>query len=77
MGFTAHQHKKAISRRHEVEVVCIFSQCDAGTATNVMYEMLYSEPIKHMILGPACSVEAEVTAQASPAWNLTHVSIKI
>ena len=37
--------------------------------------MLYSEPVKHMIFGPGCSVEAEVLAQASSAWNITHVNI--
>ena len=41
---------------------------------NKMYEMLYGMPTKIMVLGPGCSVEAEVTAQASPDWNITHVS---
>ena len=40
---------------------------------NMMYEMLYESPTKIMILGPGCSTEAEVLAQATPAWNITHV----
>ena len=58
-----------------INIILFISQCDAGKATNIMYEMLYSEPTKHMILGPACSIESEVTAQASADWNITHVSI--
>ena len=49
-------------------------QCDAGKAINALYDMLYTEPTKHIIVGPACSVEAEVTALAASAWNITHVS---
>ena len=39
-----------------------------------MFEMLYQEPTKIMVFGPGCSTEAEVTAQATPDWNLTTVS---
>ena len=39
-----------------------------------MFEMLYQEPTKIMVFGPGCSTEAEVTAQATPDWNLTTVN---
>ena len=39
-----------------------------------MYELLYTKPTKHMILGPGCSEVLEVAAQVTPAWNITHVS---
>ena len=51
-------------------------QCNAGESTNALYEMLYAPPVKHMILGPICSVEAEVQAQASHMWNISHVCLR-
>ena len=39
-----------------------------------MYDLLYSKPQKHIILGPGCSEVLEVAAQVTPAWNITHVS---
>ena len=60
------------SKHETVHLFPIF-QCSAGQAMNMMYEMLYESPTKIMILGPGCSTEAEVLAQATPAWNITHV----
>ena len=60
------------SSHETVQLFPIF-QCSAGQAMNMMYEMLYESPTKIMILGPGCSTEAEVLAQATPAWNITHV----
>ena len=51
----------------------MYFQCAAGPAVNRLFEMLYKKPTKHMIFGPGCSTAAEVTAQASPDWNLTTV----
>ena len=53
----------------------ILFKCDAGAAVNALYEMLYSSPTKQMIFGPGCSTEAEVLAQAAPAWNITTVGL--
>ena len=51
-------------------------QCESGTAVNMLYDMLYTKPTKLMMIGPGCSNELEVTAEASPAWNITHVSTR-
>ena len=42
---------------------------------NVMYELLYNEPTKLMLLGPGCSVVSTFVGQAAHMWNLIVVSI--
>ena len=52
----------------------VFSlQCDPGIGTNVLFEQLYEDPVKIMILGAGCSAVSQATAQASHLWNLLQV----
>ncbi|XP_060583760.1 gamma-aminobutyric acid type B receptor subunit 1-like [Ruditapes philippinarum] len=52
----------------------IDSKCDPGTALDRMFRHLYHDPPYIMLLGAACSVATEATAQVSYFWNLTQVS---
>ena len=49
-------------------------QCQSGIGTNAMYQQLYTDPAKLMILGAGCSTVSQATAQASHLWNLVQVS---
>lgn len=50
------------------------SKCHAGTALFRMFERIQYDPPYQMLLGPACSVAGEATAQVSYMWNLTQLS---
>ncbi|PKU28126.1 gamma-aminobutyric acid type b receptor subunit 1 [Limosa lapponica baueri] len=45
------------------------SQCDPGQATKYLYELLYNDPIK-IILMPGCSSVSTLVAEAARMWNL-------
>ncbi|NXB65314.1 GABR1 protein, partial [Struthidea cinerea] len=49
------------------------SQCDPGQATKFLYELLYTEPIK-IILMPGCSSVSTLVAEAARMWNLIVLS---
>ncbi|XP_038051812.1 gamma-aminobutyric acid type B receptor subunit 1-like [Patiria miniata] len=60
---------------YELVVITRDTECDGGTATDEMYKELYNtSTTKIMILGPACSIATEPTAQASHHWNLVQIS---
>lgn len=48
-------------------------QCDPGQATKYLYELLYNDPIK-IILMPGCSSVSTLVAEAARMWNLIVVS---
>ncbi|KAK3088710.1 hypothetical protein FSP39_022744 [Pinctada imbricata] len=45
------------------------SQCQPGLGTKVLYELLYTEPTKMMVL-TGCSIVSTFVAQAAKMWNL-------
>lgn len=47
-------------------------QCDPGQATKYLYELLYNDPIK-IILMPGCSSVSTLVAEAARMWNLIVV----
>ena len=49
-------------------------QCLPGLSMKVLYELVYNDPVKLMILGPGCSVVSTVVGQAAKMWNLVTVS---
>lgn len=71
------QHKRGLlhSRQHHAVYWNRYSlfQCSSGIAADKMYQMLYAEPPKVMLLGPGCSVSAQSTAHSSYLWNITQV----
>lgn len=54
---------------------CCLFQCKPGLGMNVLYELLYNEPVKLMLLGPGCSVVSTFVGQAARMWNLVVVSL--
>uniref|UniRef100_A0A8C6VTF1 Gamma-aminobutyric acid type B receptor subunit 1 n=1 Tax=Nothobranchius furzeri TaxID=105023 RepID=A0A8C6VTF1_NOTFU len=48
-------------------------QCDPGEATKLLYDLLYTEPIK-IVLMPGCSSVSTLVAEAARMWNLIVLS---
>ncbi|KAH0630356.1 hypothetical protein JD844_013308, partial [Phrynosoma platyrhinos] len=48
-------------------------QCEPGVATKFLYELLYNDPIK-IILMPGCSSVSTLVAEAARMWNLIVLS---
>lgn len=46
-----------------------------GLGMNILYELLYKEPTKVMLLGPGCSAVSTFVGQAAKLWNLVVVNI--
>ncbi|EMP33496.1 Gamma-aminobutyric acid type B receptor subunit 1 [Chelonia mydas] len=51
----------------------LHSKCDPGQATKYLYELLYNDPIK-IILMPGCSSVSTLVAEAARMWNLIVLS---
>ncbi|KAG9345241.1 hypothetical protein JZ751_009787 [Albula glossodonta] len=49
-------------------------QCDPGEATKLLYDLLYTEPIK-IVLMPGCSSVSTLVAEAARMWNLIVVRL--
>ena len=54
----------------------LFFQCLPGLGTKKLYELLYNEPTKIMVL-TGCSIVSTFVAQAAKMWNLIVVSINL
>lgn len=67
----------AAGRREALEepalIPSLLIQCDPGQATKYLYELLYNDPIK-IILMPGCSSVSTLVAEAARMWNLIVVS---
>uniref|UniRef100_A0AAV2K9M3 Receptor ligand binding region domain-containing protein n=1 Tax=Knipowitschia caucasica TaxID=637954 RepID=A0AAV2K9M3_KNICA len=50
-----------------------FTECDPGEATKLLYDLLYTEPIK-IVLMPGCSSVSTLVAEAARMWNLIVLS---
>ena len=40
----------------------------------VLYDLVYNDPVKLMLLGPGCSAVSTFVGQAAQMWNLIVVS---
>uniref|UniRef100_A0A3Q2GPJ5 Gamma-aminobutyric acid (GABA) B receptor, 1a n=1 Tax=Cyprinodon variegatus TaxID=28743 RepID=A0A3Q2GPJ5_CYPVA len=58
---------------YELELIHFDSMCDPGEATKLLYDLLYTEPIK-IVLMPGCSGVSTIVAEAARMWNLIVVS---
>lgn len=72
-------HQKDSEVRREICASCskiflLIFQCDPGEATKLLYDLLYTEPIK-IVLMPGCSSVSTLVAEAARMWNLIVVSI--
>lgn len=48
-------------------------QCEPGKGIAILYDLLYNEPQKIMMLGPGCSTVTTTIAEAAKMWNLVVV----
>ncbi|KAI5087362.1 gamma-aminobutyric acid type B receptor subunit 1 isoform X2 [Silurus meridionalis] len=58
---------------YELEMIYYDSRCDPGEATKLLYDLLYTEPIK-IVLMPGCSSVSTLVAEAARMWNLIVLS---
>ncbi|XP_023658348.1 gamma-aminobutyric acid type B receptor subunit 1 isoform X3 [Paramormyrops kingsleyae] len=58
---------------YELEMIYYDSMCDPGEATKLLYDLLYTEPIK-IVLMPGCSSVSTLVAEAARMWNLIVLS---
>uniref|UniRef100_A0A671NV43 Gamma-aminobutyric acid type B receptor subunit 1 n=1 Tax=Sinocyclocheilus anshuiensis TaxID=1608454 RepID=A0A671NV43_9TELE len=58
---------------YELELIYYESMCDPGEATKLLYDLLYTEPIK-IVLMPGCSSVSTLVAEAARMWNLIVLS---
>uniref|UniRef100_A0A8B9NLI7 G-protein coupled receptors family 3 profile domain-containing protein n=1 Tax=Accipiter nisus TaxID=211598 RepID=A0A8B9NLI7_9AVES len=58
---------------YELRLIHHDSKCDPGQATKYLYELLYNDPIK-IILMPGCSSVSTLVAEAARMWNLIVLS---
>lgn len=58
---------------YKLEIDWRDSQCNPGLAATVMYDLLYNEPQKLMLLG-GCSIVCSTVAEAAKMWNLVVIS---
>ncbi|XP_027003762.1 gamma-aminobutyric acid type B receptor subunit 1 isoform X1 [Tachysurus fulvidraco] len=54
---------------YELELIYYDSMCDPGEATKLLYDLLYTEPLK-IVLMPGCSSVSTLVAEAARMWNL-------
>uniref|UniRef100_A0A4W4GVF3 G-protein coupled receptors family 3 profile domain-containing protein n=1 Tax=Electrophorus electricus TaxID=8005 RepID=A0A4W4GVF3_ELEEL len=54
---------------YELELIYYDSMCDPGEATKILYDLLYTDPIK-IVLMPGCSSVSTLVAEAARMWNL-------
>lgn len=53
---------------------CMFCfQCDASKSPRILFDHIFNEPKKIILLGPPCSSGAMVVSSASVYWNLITV----
>ncbi|MGH0154456.1 UNVERIFIED_CONTAM: hypothetical protein FKN15_027070, partial [Acipenser sinensis] len=58
---------------YELKLIHHDSKCDPGEATKLLYELLYKDPIK-IVLMPGCSSVSTLVAEAARMWNLIVLS---
>ncbi|ELT87738.1 hypothetical protein CAPTEDRAFT_22448, partial [Capitella teleta] len=59
---------------YHLELVWGDTQCDPGHGLNALYELLYTDPPKVMVIGGGCSIVCQPCSEGSTQWNLTTVS---
>ncbi|ESP00240.1 hypothetical protein LOTGIDRAFT_141127 [Lottia gigantea] len=62
-------NRSDILRDYELEMSFDDSQCMPGLGTKVLYNLLYTKPVKLMVLS-GCSIVSTFVAQAAKMWNL-------
>ncbi|XP_064408032.1 gamma-aminobutyric acid type B receptor subunit 1 [Latimeria chalumnae] len=65
--------RKDILPDYELKLMYYNSECDPGQATKFLYELLYNDPMK-IVLMPGCSGVSTLVAEAARMWNLIVLS---
>ncbi|XP_057683526.1 gamma-aminobutyric acid type B receptor subunit 1 isoform X2 [Corythoichthys intestinalis] len=73
MALTLVNERADILPDYELELIHYDSMCDPGEATKLLYDLLYTEPIK-IVLMPGCSSVSTLVAEAARMWNLIVLS---
>ncbi|XP_018088676.1 gamma-aminobutyric acid type B receptor subunit 1 isoform X2 [Xenopus laevis] len=66
-------NRRDILPEYELRLIHHDSQCDPGQATRYLYELLYNDPIKIMLM-PGCSSVSTLVAEAARMWHLIVLS---
>jgi hypothetical protein len=70
-------NSKSRTKQYTINIQNIFIsifQCLPGLGTKKLYELLYNDPTKIMVL-TGCSIVSTFVAQAAKMWNLIVVSL--
>ncbi|XP_075434105.1 gamma-aminobutyric acid type B receptor subunit 1 isoform X3 [Ascaphus truei] len=62
-------NRRDILPEYELRLIHHDSRCDPGQATRHLYELLYNDPIKIMLM-PGCSSVSTLVAEAARMWHL-------
>ena len=63
-----------INTGQKIDTHNVIFKCKPGLGMTRLYELLYSDPVKIMLLGPGCSTVSTFVGQAAWLWNLVVVS---
>ncbi|XP_078501823.1 gamma-aminobutyric acid type B receptor subunit 1 [Lissotriton helveticus] len=66
-------NRRDILPEYELNLIHHDSKCDPGQATKYLYELLYNDPIKIMLM-PGCSSVSTLVAEAARMWHLIVLS---
>ncbi|XP_072047140.1 gamma-aminobutyric acid type B receptor subunit 2-like [Amphiura filiformis] len=59
---------------YDLQIVWNDTQCNPGLSSKMLFDQIYREPQKIMILGGGCSLGSEAIAGTAHYWNLISVS---
>ncbi|XP_072023148.1 gamma-aminobutyric acid type B receptor subunit 1-like [Amphiura filiformis] len=74
MAFDDINARSDILPQYELLPIWNDTKCEAGSGSRALFDQLFREPSKIMILGGACSPTAEAIASTAHYWNLITVS---
>ncbi|ESN97887.1 hypothetical protein HELRODRAFT_101913 [Helobdella robusta] len=74
MALHAVNERADILPGYRLNMVALNSECKPGLGMAKLYQLLYNDPVKIMLLGPGCSTVSTFVGQAAWMWNLVVLS---
>ncbi|XP_072022904.1 gamma-aminobutyric acid type B receptor subunit 1-like [Amphiura filiformis] len=74
MAFDDINARSDILPQYELRAIWNDTKCEAGSGSRALFDQLFREPTKIMILGGGCSPPAEAIASTAHYWNLITVA---
>ncbi|XP_072022900.1 gamma-aminobutyric acid type B receptor subunit 1-like [Amphiura filiformis] len=74
MAFEDINARPDILPQYELRPIWNDTKCEAGSGSRALFDQLFREPSKIMILGGGCSPPAEALASTAHYWNLITVA---